>query len=354
VAAVALEYGEEPTATRSGTDAAPTITFGIPKFNTDSEVQRVQSAITATGAAQVQAVNTAGATQTQTVNTAGSTQVQAVQAEGAVQTANAREQANAAAASATSAGQSKVAAETVLDTIQDLVVHDIESQEAVWTVAAATAANTQVTIPGGFNYFVGAKQLRIALNGVMLMDPQNYAEVGTLGDRSSVVTFTFALEAGYELMAWTVPIAGTAGAPAADDTAIQEESWTLDAAVASGSQVVLPNGMSYEVGANQIRLAVNGAVLMKPYNFTEVGTDGTTSTAITIGFDLAVGDEMTAWVSPRGTSAGMVTVGTAQTVLAAKDFSGGLTTVTQAAGDSSTKVATTEFVANAIAAALGQ
>jgi hypothetical protein len=342
VTAVALDYGQEPSVIRSGTDEEPLLTFGIPKFNTDTEVQRVQAAITETGTAQVQAVAAEGATQT------ANARAQAELAAGSAATAT--EKAAEAAGSAASAA----VAGSLVEAVQDMVVHDIAVQEAVWTVTAAVAANTQITIPGGFTYIVGAKQLRLVVNGAVLADTQNYAEVGTAGERSSVVTLSFALDAGDQIMAWTVPWAGTAGAPASDDTAIQEEVWVVQTDVASGSQVVLPNGMSYEVGANQLRLAVDGVMLMKPYNFTEVGTTGTTSTAIVIGFDLEAGAEMTAWVSPRGISAGMVTVGTAQTVLASKNFSGGLTTVTQAAGDASTNVATTEFVANAIAAALGQ
>jgi hypothetical protein len=128
--------------------------------------------------------------------------------------------------------------------------------------------------------------------------------------------------------------------------------WTAQAAITAGTSITLPNSMQYVVGAKQLRVAVNGVILMKPQNFAEVGTAGDVSTTITIAFDLAEGDEIMAWTVPfAGPS--VVTTNTTQTITGAKTFSD-LSAATQAAGDSSTKVATTEFVMRAIAAALGQ
>lgn len=70
------------------------------------------AAVTAEGQKQVKAVETAGSTQVGAVNAAGAAQVKAVETAGATQTANAKVQADAAAASATAAANAKKAAET--------------------------------------------------------------------------------------------------------------------------------------------------------------------------------------------------------------------------------------------------
>ena len=287
-----------------------------------------------------------------------------------------------------------------------LIDHDLTLQEEVWTVQEAITAGTQITLPNEMSYVVGVNHLRLVVNGVSLMKPANFSEVGASESISTKFTLAFDLAAGDEIMAWTVPIgaitseaaaaasaasaasSATSASSSKDDAAesetnagqsaalaelakaaaqnalseirsmvahnigMQEESWTASESVSAGTSITLPNGMTYVVGANHLRLAVNGVILMKPANFQEEGTATQTSSTFTLGFDLAPGDEVMAWTIPIGGVSNAVTLDSAQTVTGAKTFTGDLTAVTQLAGDSSTKVATTAFVMQAIAAAL--
>lgn len=79
-----------------------------------------------------------------------------------------------------------------------------------------------------------------------------------------------------------------------------EEVWTLTEAVASGSNITLPNNMKYLVGRDHLRVVWNGLVLMKGIDFTETGIIDSLSSEINIGFDLSIGDQISAWTVPLG------------------------------------------------------
>lgn len=105
------------------------------------------AAVTAEGQKQVRAVETAGSTQVGAVNAAGAAQVKAVETAGATQTANAKTQADAAAASATAAANAKKAAETA-KAGADTAKSGAESAKTAAVTAqgkAETAANTATT-----------------------------------------------------------------------------------------------------------------------------------------------------------------------------------------------------------------
>lgn len=102
------------------------------------------AAVTAEGQKQVKAVETAGSTQIGAANAAGAAQVKAVETAGATQTANAKAQADAAAASATAAANAKKAAETA-KAGADTAKSGAESAKTAAVTAqgkAETAANT--------------------------------------------------------------------------------------------------------------------------------------------------------------------------------------------------------------------
>lgn len=105
------------------------------------------SAVTAEGQEQVKAVETAGSTQVGAVNAAGAAQVKAVETAGATQTANAKAQADAAAASSTAAANAKKAAETA-KAGADTARSGAESAKTAAVTAqgmAEIAANTATT-----------------------------------------------------------------------------------------------------------------------------------------------------------------------------------------------------------------
>lgn len=105
------------------------------------------AAVTAEGQKQVKAVETAGSTQVGAVNAAGAAQVKAVETAGATQTANAKAQADAAAASSTAAANAKKAAETA-KAGADTARSGAESAKTAAVTAqgmAETAANTATT-----------------------------------------------------------------------------------------------------------------------------------------------------------------------------------------------------------------
>lgn len=110
---------------KAGQDAVAAITQegGTQVAAVTAEGKRQVKAVEAAGSTQTQAVNSlgtswqskveqAGSTQTAAVNAAGAAQVKAVETAGATQTANAKAQADAAAASATAAANAKKVAET--------------------------------------------------------------------------------------------------------------------------------------------------------------------------------------------------------------------------------------------------
>lgn len=80
----------------------------------------------------------------------------------------------------------------------------------------------------------------------------------------------------------------------------RQETWTLTENVSAGSQVTLPNSMTYIVGRDHFRLSWNGLILFKGSNFVEVGEQDAASAVFSPTFDLKAGDELNAWTVPLG------------------------------------------------------
>lgn len=141
----------------SAIDQAKTTAVNAVNAAGDTQTGRVAnagtSAVSAVGSAKtaaVQAVNEAGTTQVSAVNSAGTTQVQSVQEEGARQTAAARAQAEAAAESATKAGEARdaaVAAKTRTEEVAASIPHDYSelSEEVDEIVQDTTGIATEAT-----------------------------------------------------------------------------------------------------------------------------------------------------------------------------------------------------------------
>lgn len=79
-----------------------------------------------------------------------------------------------------------------------------------------------------------------------------------------------------------------------------EQIWTVDEAVAAGTEITLPRAMFYVVGRKHLRVVWNGEPLLRGTDFNEVGSPDLTSTKITLAFPLAKGDVLMAWTVPLG------------------------------------------------------
>jgi len=78
----------------------------------------------------------------------------------------------------------------------------------------------------------------------------------------------------------------------------QREVWVVEEAIASGTDVTLPNNMAYVVGDNRLFAVVNGVILMPGLNYDEVGNDGDVSTTIRFNMPLSAGDEVMVYTIP--------------------------------------------------------
>lgn len=80
-----------------------------------------------------------------------------------------------------------------------------------------------------------------------------------------------------------------------------EQVWTLEADLASGGALTLPNGLTYLVGRHHLRLAWNGLLLYPGRQFEEVGDSDTASSSVRVLMPMQAGDELDAWVGVLGT-----------------------------------------------------
>ena len=102
-----------------------------------------------------------------------------------------------------------------------------------WTVSSAVEAGSEVTLPHSMKYVVGRNHLRVSWNGLVLTPLYEFNEIGAEGAESSAIAFAFALSAGDEINAWTVPY--ERGNP----SAVQGRIDALEEALADLSQKVV-------------------------------------------------------------------------------------------------------------------
>ena len=79
-----------------------------------------------------------------------------------------------------------------------------------------------------------------------------------------------------------------------------EQVWTLEADLASGGALTLPNGLTYLVGRHHLRLSWNGLLLYPGRQFEEVGEPDASSNSVRVLMPMQVGDELDAWVGVLG------------------------------------------------------
>lgn len=80
-----------------------------------------------------------------------------------------------------------------------------------WTISGASVAPAVLRLPNNMTYVAGKDHLRMSWNGLVLMQPYEYEEVGEVGAPSNQIKLNLGLSAGDVLNAWTVPYA--AGEP---------------------------------------------------------------------------------------------------------------------------------------------
>ena len=75
-----------------------------------------------------------------------------------------------------------------------------------------------------------------------------------------------------------------------------ERAWTLQADVAEGSTITIPDSVTYRVGQHGLRVSWNGLVLYSPENFAEIGSAGSLSSSFSLTFPAKAGDVLDVWV----------------------------------------------------------
>lgn len=83
-------------------------------------------------------------------------------------------------------------------------------------------------------------------------------------------------------------------------TACGERTWTLQADVAAGTAITIPDNLIYLVGRHHFRVSWNGLVLYPSENFNEIGDLDTRSKTFSLTFPAKKGDVIDVWVGALG------------------------------------------------------
>lgn len=76
-----------------------------------------------------------------------------------------------------------------------------------WTIDEPSTAPVVLRLPNEMTYVAGKDHLRMSWNGLVLMQPYEYEEVGEVGASSNQIKLNLDLSVGDVLNAWTVPYA---------------------------------------------------------------------------------------------------------------------------------------------------
>lgn len=83
-------------------------------------------------------------------------------------------------------------------------------------------------------------------------------------------------------------------------TACGGRTWTLQADVAAGEAITIPDNLIYLVGRHHFRVSWNGLVLYPSENFNEIGDLDTRSKTFSLTFPAKAGDVLDVWVGALG------------------------------------------------------
>lgn len=86
------------------------------------------------------------------------------------------------------------------------LLEGVRCMERVWTISADVEEGSTITLPDSMRYVVGRDHLRMAYNGVVLFKDDSFSEIGDSDTISTAFKINMPLQAGDELMAWTVPL----------------------------------------------------------------------------------------------------------------------------------------------------
>jgi hypothetical protein len=157
------------------------------------------------------------------------------------------------------------------------------------TRAAAVPAGRIFTLPA--EYVVGADQLQVYRNGILLYEGKDYHEVGAIGDRATDITFTADLPVSDNIRAYVSIRAGEqttvlneavsleALARAIADAVFREnrQDAVISERIEAMAEYVVPE---YTVGDNSLRVYKNGRLLVPDHDYSENGISGEKSVKI--------------------------------------------------------------------------
>jgi hypothetical protein len=158
------------------------------------------------------------------------------------------------------------------------------------TRVAGLTTGASYTLPNSVSYRVGTNNLLVIWNDQTLTSGVHYNEVGSYNSTSTTVTFTFDLSINDLIQVIALPTTAIIY-----DGQITRGSVTLGSGVTASTNYTLPGGVSYKVGTNTLFVMHEEMTLIKGVHYTEVGTNGATSTTIQFTYNLLTGETVQAY-----------------------------------------------------------
>lgn len=88
--------------------------------------------------------------------------------------------------------------------------------------------------------------------------------------------------------------------PVKDGLTCSKATWTVTEDIPEGTEITLPEGVSYVVGRKHIFVSYDG-IVASPTFYKEIGDFNTVSSKISLTFPIKNGTELSVWVVPLGT-----------------------------------------------------
>lgn len=88
--------------------------------------------------------------------------------------------------------------------------------------------------------------------------------------------------------------------PVKDGLACSKATWVVDEEIPEGTEITIPDGVSYIVGRKHVFVSYDG-IVASPNFFNEIGEFNTVSSKISLTFPIKSGTELSVWVVPLGT-----------------------------------------------------
>lgn len=88
--------------------------------------------------------------------------------------------------------------------------------------------------------------------------------------------------------------------PVKDGLACSKATWTVNEEIPEGTEITIPDGVSYVVGRKHVFVSYDG-IVASPTFYKEIGDFNTVSSKISLTFPVKSGTELSVWVVPLGT-----------------------------------------------------